>query len=88
VEGLLAVVGLEVTTESIRTGTGTERWRERVPDVWGCNSEAASAKWLLVTSYIKYKLALKSCSNLRLGVRRYRAHNTQFSHVVHNVKQR
>jgi len=25
VEGLLAVVGLEVTTEGIRTGTGTER---------------------------------------------------------------
>jgi len=24
-EGLLAVVGLEVTTEGIRTGTGTER---------------------------------------------------------------
>jgi len=36
VEGLLAVVGLEVTTEGVRTGTGypvaypTERWRERV----------------------------------------------------------
>jgi len=25
VEGLLAVVGLEVTTEGVRTGTGTER---------------------------------------------------------------
>jgi len=25
VEGLLAVVGLEMTTEGIRTGTGTER---------------------------------------------------------------
>jgi len=24
-EGLLAVVGLEVTTEGVRTGTGTER---------------------------------------------------------------
>jgi len=32
-EGLLAVVGLEVTTKGIRTGTGTERWRERVPDL-------------------------------------------------------
>jgi len=41
-EGLLAVVGLEVTTEGIRTGTGTERWRERVPDFRGC--DAASAK--------------------------------------------
>ena len=30
-EGLLAVVGLEMTTEGVRTGTGTERWRERVP---------------------------------------------------------
>jgi len=27
-EGLLAVVGPEMTTEGIRTGTGTERWRE------------------------------------------------------------
>jgi len=32
VEGLLAVVGLEMTTKGVRTGTGTERWRERVPD--------------------------------------------------------
>jgi len=34
---LLAVVGLEVTTKGIRTGTGTERRRERLPDfvdVW------------------------------------------------------
>jgi len=31
-EGLLAVVGLAVTTEGIRTGISTERWRERVPD--------------------------------------------------------
>ena len=31
-EGLLPVVGLEVTTDGIRTGTGTERWMERVPD--------------------------------------------------------
>jgi len=29
-EGLLAVVGIEVTMEGIRTGTGTERWTERV----------------------------------------------------------
>jgi len=29
-EGLLAVVALGVTTEGIRTGTGTERWVERV----------------------------------------------------------
>jgi len=43
VEGLLAVVGLEVTTEGVRTGTGMERWRERVPDFRGCNAEAASA---------------------------------------------
>jgi len=44
VEVLLAVVGLEVTTEGIRTGTGTERWRERVPDFRGCDAEAARAK--------------------------------------------
>ena len=43
-EGLLAVVGLEMTTEGIRTGTGTERWRERVPDLMGCDAEAARAK--------------------------------------------
>ena len=43
-EGLLAVVGLEVTTKGIRTATGAERWMERVPDFRGCNAEAASAK--------------------------------------------
>ena len=40
-EGLLAIVGLEVTTEGVRTGTGTERWRERVADFRGCNAKAA-----------------------------------------------
>jgi len=28
-EGLLAIMGLEVTTEGFRTGTSTETWRER-----------------------------------------------------------
>jgi len=44
VEGLLAVVGLEMTTEGVRTGTGTERLRERVPDFRGCDAKAARAK--------------------------------------------
>ena len=42
-EGLLAVVSLEVTME----GTGlvrVRRERERIPDFRGCNTEAASAK--------------------------------------------
>jgi len=43
-EGLLAVVGLEVTTKGFRTGKGMERWRERVPDFRGCDAETASAK--------------------------------------------
>ena len=45
-EGLLEVVGIEVTTEGrpIRTGAGMERWRERVPDIRGCDAEAARAK--------------------------------------------
>jgi len=43
-EGLLVVVGLDVTTEGIRTGTSRERWRERVPNFRVCNAEAASAK--------------------------------------------
>jgi len=34
-EGLLAVVGLQVTMNGFRTGTGTERWRERIPDFRG-----------------------------------------------------
>ena len=34
-EGQLAVVGLQVTTNGFRTGTGTERWRERIPDFRG-----------------------------------------------------
>jgi len=41
VEGLLAVVGLKMTTGGIRTGTGTERWRERVPDIMGSQSISA-----------------------------------------------
>jgi len=44
VECLLAVVGLEVTTKGVRTGTGTERWRERVADFRGCNAVSANAK--------------------------------------------
>jgi len=43
-EGLLAVVGLEVTTEGVRTGTGTERYREKVPDFRGCDADATRAK--------------------------------------------
>ena len=43
-EGLLEIVGLEVTTEGIMTGATTERWIERVPDFRGCNAEAASGK--------------------------------------------
>jgi len=39
-EGLLAVVGLEVTTEGIRTGTEIEgEIGERVPYFGGCNAE-------------------------------------------------
>jgi len=44
VEGLLAVVGLEMTTEGVRSGTGTERQREKVPDFRGCDAKAARAK--------------------------------------------
>jgi len=44
VEGLLAVVGLEMMTKGVTTGTGTERWRERVPDFRGRDAKAARAK--------------------------------------------
>jgi len=43
-EGLLAIVGLELMTKDIRTGTSMEIWIERVPDFRGCNAEAVSAK--------------------------------------------
>ena len=43
-EGLLAVVGLEMTTEGIRAGTSTERWRQRVPNFRGCDAKAARAE--------------------------------------------
>ena len=43
-ESLLAVVGLEMTTVGIRTGTGMESWRERVPYFRGCDTKAARAK--------------------------------------------
>jgi len=41
---MLAVVGFEVTRKGIRTGTGTERWRERVADFRGCDTETARVK--------------------------------------------
>lgn len=31
-EGLLEIVGLEVTAESVRAGTHSEIWRKGVPD--------------------------------------------------------
>ena len=43
-EGLLAVVDLEVTKEGMRTGTGTERWKKRVTNFRGCNAKTAIAK--------------------------------------------
>jgi len=45
---MLAVVGLEVTTEGIRTGTDMERWRERVPDFSGCNAESFLIRCLYI----------------------------------------
>jgi len=42
--GLLAVVGLESTTEGITTGKGTERWRQGVSNFRGCNAETPSVK--------------------------------------------
>jgi len=41
---VLAVVGLEVMTTGVRTGTGIQRQRERVPDFRGCHAKAARAK--------------------------------------------
>ena len=57
-EGLLAVVGLGVTTEGVRTGTGTERWRERVPDFIGCNAKTAGVK---MTRPVSTDVAWSAC---------------------------
>ena len=38
-EGVLAVVGFEVTPESVRTGTRPGNWRKRVADFRGCNTK-------------------------------------------------
>ena len=43
-EGVLEIVSVEVTTEGVRTGTGTERWRKRVAGCGGCSAETAGAK--------------------------------------------
>jgi len=43
-EGLLAIVGLEVTTEGIRTGTSSENWMERVLNFMGCSPETVGIK--------------------------------------------
>jgi len=43
-EGLLETVTLEMTTKSVRAGTHSKSWRERVPDFRSCDVEAADAK--------------------------------------------
>jgi len=48
-EGLLTVVGLEVTMEGIRTGTSSERRKERVTDCRGCNDETAGTTELCLS---------------------------------------
>ena len=42
-EGLLEVVGLELTMESIMTGAHSKSRRERVPNFRSCNAETAGA---------------------------------------------
>ena len=44
-EGLLEIVGLEVTTEGIRTSTHPESCRENVTDFRGCNSMLDILSW-------------------------------------------
>ena len=58
-EGLLTVVDLEVTTEGSRTGTGTERLRERVPVFRDCTAETTSTKYCI-------RLTLVVCSSIVL----------------------
>jgi len=41
---LLEVVGLEVTSEGIRTVAGSESWRDGVSYVGGCSPETAGAR--------------------------------------------
>jgi len=43
-EGLLKIVGLGVMAESVRAGTHSEGWRERIPDCGSCNAETAGTK--------------------------------------------
>jgi len=51
-------VGLEVTTEGVRTGTGTERWRQRVPGFIGCNAKTAGVK---MTRPVSTDVAWSAC---------------------------
>jgi len=44
VGGLPEILGLEVMTEGISTGTTSESWREGVPDFMGCNAETIGIK--------------------------------------------
>jgi len=43
-EGLLEIVGLEVTAEGIKAGTHSESWRQRVTDCMSCNVKTAGTK--------------------------------------------
>jgi len=43
-EGLLEIVGIEMTTKSVGDGTYLKSWTERVSDFRSCNAEVAGTK--------------------------------------------
>ena len=43
-EDLLEIVGLEVMAESVRAGTHSYGWRERILDCRSCNTEMMGTK--------------------------------------------
>jgi len=43
-EGLLEIVGFEMTMEGIKTETHSDSWRANFPDFMSCNAETKRAK--------------------------------------------
>ena len=63
-------MGLEVTTEGIRTGTGTERWMERISDFFyelraSNDVRTNGAERRLVLGSLRQRVELQACKDER-----------------------
>jgi len=84
-EGLLAVVGLEVTTKGVRTGAGTESWREREFQILGAATLKLREPNDVRTNGAERRLVLESLRRERVErvpVRRWYIYLPEFTSAV------